>query len=57
MNDDDDVETVETAETETLLPDERSQIDHGMNGDADDEEDHEDPNESDNVSSIIISHH
>lgn len=54
MNDDDDVHTVETAETETLLPEDKL----GMNGDADDEEEQhpEDPDDSDIVSAINISH-
>lgn len=61
MNDDDDVHTVETAETETLLPEDKlgmNGMENGMNGDADDEEEQnpEDPDDSDIVSTINISH-
>ncbi|XP_070506432.1 uncharacterized protein [Chironomus tepperi] len=50
-DDDDDVHTVETAETETLLPEDKigmNGMENGMNGDADDEEDNpEGPDDSD----------
>lgn len=55
-DDDDDVHTVETAETETLLPEDKlgmNGIENGMNGDADDEDENpEDPGDSDIVSTI-----